>query len=280
MLMKVSFLITVRQADRYRQRNLDMTLAWYRTFSPPGCKIEFVVVEQDSRPRIELTRNNPEVSWSFVYNHGAFNKAWGMNIAAARSDGEVLALLDSDVLVDHTILNASIHSLKGNYDVISPYESLVDLSNQHTEDLRQNMSTASTFFGLPAQDRRHESENLCFCGGLFLIERSFFFSIGGMDEDFRGWGCEDDAMTLKILAFSCRTATGKSRPALHLWHPRARKSMQDNDYTRNRELLTSYYSLSREGWESLVETQKMSMGRPDRYQLTSPTGLGSVAGNR
>ena len=39
MLMKVSFLITVRQADRYRQRNLDMTLAWYRVGAGHGLKI-------------------------------------------------------------------------------------------------------------------------------------------------------------------------------------------------------------------------------------------------
>jgi glycosyltransferase involved in cell wall biosynthesis len=56
----------------------------------------------------------------------------------------------------------------------------------------------------------------CDCG----IWRCDFEAVNGFDEDFRGWGCEDDDLGLRLRGAGLRIATiVRYTRVCHLWHP-------------------------------------------------------------
>jgi GT2 family glycosyltransferase len=57
-------------------------------------------------------------------------------------------------------------------------------------------------------------------GGDFLIAREDYARVNGFDENFCGWGCEDDDFGLRLLAAGVRLKWILNRTwVYHLWHP-------------------------------------------------------------
>lgn len=77
--------------------------------------------------------------------------------------------------------------------------------------------------------------------GMFSVSKQDFFSIGGYDERFVGWGHEDVAFRLKADYFISKHLRVKDGFALHLWHPRDDSSFGTEDELRNRKLFESQY---------------------------------------
>lgn len=73
-------------------------------------------------------------------------------------------------------------------------------------------------------------------GGLLVLTREAFETVGGYDESFVGWGYEDTAMTLALLRHSrWDRLPGK---AWHLWHQPGRASMRTRQ--KAQELYAEY----------------------------------------
>lgn len=59
-------------------------------------------------------------------------------------------------------------------------------------------------------------------GGNFAIWRSDYERVNGYDESFRGWGCEDDDMRLRLRRSGVRSGSLLLQTrTVHLWHPLA-----------------------------------------------------------
>lgn len=74
-------------------------------------------------------------------------------------------------------------------------------------------------------------------GGIIAITPDGWARVGGMDERFRGWGCEDFAFAHAasvVLGPLVRLQT----PAVHLWHPRPGAEREYLD--ENAELMAEY----------------------------------------
>jgi N-terminal domain of galactosyltransferase len=79
-------------------------------------------------------------------------------------------------------------------------------------------------------------------GGIVAIRTDVFARVGGYDERFVGWGCEDTA-----FAVSCAIVTGQAcqrtaNPAVHLWHPHGQYTARQRELEANAELLKRYNS--------------------------------------
>jgi glycosyltransferase involved in cell wall biosynthesis len=56
--------------------------------------------------------------------------------------------------------------------------------------------------------------------GFFSLWREDFERINGFDEEFTGWGCEDDDLGLRLSRSGVRSASiMRSTRSFHLWHP-------------------------------------------------------------
>ena len=59
-------------------------------------------------------------------------------------------------------------------------------------------------------------------GGNIGIARSDYERVNGYDENFQGWGCEDDDLRLRLRAAGVRVASiSGSTNTFHMWHPKS-----------------------------------------------------------
>lgn len=212
---------------RDREGNLSKVLEWLKSF--PG--LDVLVVEQDNMRRF---RPPPGVRHVFARSTEPYNRSWGFNIAYRESESPHIVFGDSDIVMrNHEFLSALEASL--SLDVLSPYSSVLDLS-------RDEISMSLDDMGRIVRLGRGEADNqkINLCGGVVIFSREAFERVGGWDEDFVGWGGEDDMMTFKVVAAGLKTASMPFR-CYHLWHNR---SVPDPvAYSRTLRLLRSRIAL-------------------------------------
>jgi hypothetical protein len=64
-------------------------------------------------------------------------------------------------------------------------------------------------------------------GGNLGIARADYARINGYDENFRGWGCEDDDLRMRLVASGIRVASiAWWTHTYHLWHPKTPSAPQ------------------------------------------------------
>jgi hypothetical protein len=71
----------------------------------------------------------------------------------------------------------------------------------------------------PGGVERHERSLINAGGGLLVVERSAWETVGGYDETFVGWGHEDTHLNTRLLVHTYWDRI--PGVAWHLWHPRA-----------------------------------------------------------
>lgn len=102
---------------------------------------------------------------------------------------------------------------------------------------------------------RHVLESFSL-GGVVAVQRSVFESVGGYDERFQGWGCEDFAFSIACQVVTGVPARRVSGPGVHLWHPHASPSTHASQHAFNGRLLAAYNALT--GPEALAALRASS----------------------
>ena len=262
-MLRASYLITYRESQsKERRENLLAVLGWLAGVGG----IETIVVEQDAAPALEAGFA-PAARIVFARNPGPFNKGWGLNVAARSAQAPVLALGDADVLAPGGF-EAALEACLRDADAAKPYRRIVDLTPE--ESARVCAGAWDFVPERPADappDRQAQGEHVSFGGGLFLVRRDLFGRLGGFDERFRGWGGEDDAMTLKLARSGARLVELGERPALHLWHPRAHEAtFGQPHYEANRALIAEYAAYGNAELKRLCEVGRQLAGNADKYR--------------
>ncbi len=202
----ISYIITHRSDGRERDLNLNCILAWIDSLD--GDK-EIIVVEQDASPHINLPA---KIKHAFVKNDGLFSKAWGMNIGIRHSSCDIIVFCDSDCLFKTHDMNQFLRTFRQNsFDVGSPNRKAfwrlnASVSNMIREDI-----------DLLPYDTRIKPKGTVLTGGLFAARRKAIDDVKWWDEDFVGWGGEDNAMASKFNKFK-KSIFKMSFTGYHLWH--------------------------------------------------------------
>ncbi len=259
----LAYILTYRDdGSAERRLNLAAVLAWVSTLPD----VEVVVVEQATRPSPAFERP-ANVQWIFCANPGPFNKGWGLNVGAAACSSPMLAFGDADVICVDAWPRAVQQLRHSATPIVKPYRHIVDLTPDESARVRAgewHLRPQRPPSALP--NREAQGEYVVFAGGLFLLQRSVFEQVGGFDERFLGWGGEDDAMTLRLMASGFPLIEVGTAPALHLWHPRsADTTVAQPFYAANLDLLAAYHRSTPGQLRRLGEAQRGEMGRAGKY---------------
>jgi len=183
---------------------------------------ECLVVEQASLS--QLDRSLPE---SICHIHTVppdgsmpYCRSWAFNVGARRARGRVLVFHDNDILPPAGYGREIMRRYHEGYEVINLKRFIFYLS---PADTGRVFSTGTLS---PAEAPEAVMQN-AEGGGSIAVAREAFLGIGGFDEQFVGWGGEDNefwerAQTLRVWPYGYL-------PLVHLWH-----ESQPNKFNRVR----------------------------------------------
>lgn len=189
-----------------------------------GVAVECLVVEQSAVP--EIRERLP--GWvRYLHTPLAdpdlpYCRSWALNAGAGQARGRLLILHDSDLLVPQSYASECWRLFQAGYEVVNLKRFIFYLSEAAT--LRACGASS------PLLEETAEIE--CVVqntegGGSIAIGRDAFFELGGFDEEFVGWGGEDNEFWERC-ALRRRWEYGYL-PLVHLWHrPQSRKWDPDN----------------------------------------------------
>lgn len=209
MLNDICYIIGHRSSktDPARDRNLKAVLLWLKA----NFHFEVLVVEQDSsETAIKSLVESFGFRYKFLYNPGFYNRSWAFNVGVCMTDKSFIVCADNDVVMVPNQLNESLLGLM-MYESVSPKHIAVDLPEFMTQRFAQDSNTAFPVIA-------HGRSGINFSSMLVAFRKQSYFKIGGWDEDFRGWGGEDDVQTFKIN--KVLKYKEYDRPAFHLNHAR------------------------------------------------------------
>lgn len=180
--------------------------------------LECIVVEQSPRP--EIREGIP--AW-VRYAHQAwpeerpFGRSHAFNFGAQLATTEILVFHDGDMLVPEDYVAGIVAAAGKGFCFVNLKRFVFYLDEASTSRIFEA--------GWPPREPAFEAvtQNLL-AGGSVAATRAGFEAIGGFDEDYLGWGGEDDdlwdrAQTLPVHSWGCR-------PILHLWHaPQEEKAL-------------------------------------------------------
>lgn len=173
--------------------------------------IECIVIEQDGKPQIK--EYLPEwIRYFFLSmdsDLSTYNRSAAFNYGARQAKGEILLLHDNDMLVPETYCKEIIAIAKNGFDAINIKRFVFYLNK------RSSLEVISSPSCLVQAVPEYIVQNLE-AGGSMAIKRDTYFSLGGMDEEFVGWGGEDIEFWQRCSLVN-RWIWG-FLPIIHLWH--------------------------------------------------------------
>lgn len=202
--MHVVILIPFRSSDARRDQLLDFTRCWL----------------DNSHTWPVILGESPE---------GPFNRAAALNDAARRAgDWDYAVVYDADTVVPARQLTGALQMAQVTGRATYAFSSVVELGQGCTDDLLGGEDL--TLDALRIEKIR--TEPLQVQSSALVVPRAVWDTVGGFDEQFRGWGGEDNAFHHAVSV--CCGAPGRiPGHAFHLWHEPGRPRHDDPDYRRN-----------------------------------------------
>jgi len=232
-----------------RLQNLRRTLDWINGFRG----VQVLLIEQDKHSKISHLKL--PCKHIFVKSDKPYNRSWAFNIGIKYTQTDIVAFGDSDLIMEPNDLIEGLKALD-DYDMVSPYSSVLDLTPQESNLPLEQMVKIN-------RPGRGETDNqkINISGGISLFRTLAVKKIGGWSEDFIGWGGEDDFQTIKVKNF----LTWKELPpkCFHLYHDRHEPDPQL--YQRTMKILEQAYKLSPQDLLKSINISIPKIGLLNKY---------------
>lgn len=151
---------------------------------------------------------------------GMFNRSAAINSAARDAgDWDVAVVCDSDTVVPGAQFEEAVSNASETGLVTSALSKVVELSRESTDKL---LTGAENDVRHLKKDRLRTKDDMT-QSSVIAVPRALWDIIGGFDEEFCGWGCEDNVFWLAATVLSGAAPRRVDGSAFHLWHPMASK---------------------------------------------------------
>lgn|SRR5574344_256735 len=252
--MQNNFIFSYIIAFRYspeRLLNLKKVINWILAFK--GC--ELIIVEQDKEQH--LNEIYIPGTYVFVKSNLPFIKSNAFNVGLRYATTPNIVFGDSDLIMEPSAFISAINSLM-DYDMVNPYNNVIDLTTDESELQLEEL------FKINRDGRgMHDNQKVPLCGGINMYRIDAIHKIGGWNEDFIGWGCEDDFQSIKVKKFLKYKEMGAN--GYHLYHTRPTPDI--NLYKRNLNILNELSKASDEQLINMINIQNKTNGLKNRLEL-------------
>lgn len=185
------------------------------------------------------------------YQDKGFNKSWVMNVAVRQAVSNSILFIDADTLFDTNYFERVANFKEKNfYKFFLAWEYIILMpgkDNPITRIIEKTILTA---------------------GGSFCIEKDFFWSCGGMCENYFGYGAEDNDFwlraNLKLGNKNSNNVPNLPYALLHWYHDWAKPS-EERQYYLNR---TRDYTI-----EIISRLASVELGNPEKPTLINFSDL-------
>ena len=237
----LSVIVTTFERPRHLRRVL-LSLAVQQDFAG---RLEVIVADdgsQDETPQVvEEFASQVSFPVRFVtHQHEGFWPARTRNEGFAASSGRYILFLDGDCVVppDHLAIHMRMRRPGRAYT-----GDCVRLDPQTSEKITEDVVRRAEYLRWTCRGElrrlaiahwkavfyhliRHPEKPRVLTGNLALW-REDFLRINGFDENYRGWGCEDDDFGLRLHQAGIRVCSIRRwTRTYHLWHPRVATAPQ------------------------------------------------------
>ena len=232
-----------------RLNNLRRVLDWINGF----VGVEVLLIEQDKHSKI--SHLGLKAKHVFLKTDKPYNKSWAFNYATKISNSNIIVFADSDLIMNP---NSFIDGLKmiEQYEMISPYKSVIDLDGQESTLPIENIISIDR----PGRGET-DHQKVPLCGGICIFRREAIYKIGGWNEEFIGWGAEDDFQSIKVRQFL--TWIELENKCYHLYHDRTQPDMKW--YQRNLQLLQKSAEMTKDQHSKMINNQMPKIGMKNKY---------------
>ncbi|RSL18000.1 glycosyl transferase family 2 [Edaphobacter aggregans] len=215
--------VVVCQGGKERLPQLGASLANLRQCEGVS---EIIVAEMGCAPVAEELARRWADKYAFVKADDAFERARALNIGTSLAEYDLVLWMDNDLIMSPDFISKAVKEMRANgLDYLIPYARLDCLSASDSKAVMQGVcnpadcAVAGVYLPLrPAY------------GGAGIVKRSFILEYGGISEDFRGWGGEDDAWWHKASLLGRADVTQQRNQSLHhLFH------LNSGSYTKQKE---------------------------------------------
>lgn len=171
-----------------------------------------------------------------------FNKARALNLGAFCCRGDIIFMIDADIIISSAMLDKSLALLDPkNFVTI---RSVIEVKPQFRGPFLHEIVRRSDYV---CRDGRRASIEYCVGAdnsrsgpGLILVRRADFIQIGGFNSTLEGWGFEDYDFQLR-LQFALGLERVTSSEVLHLSHPCATDPNKRDSNQRNQAIAELNY---------------------------------------
>jgi Predicted glycosyltransferases len=206
-LPRLSFLIGHRGLERLPQLQATLRSIAGQT----GVAFECIVVEQSVVPEIErfLPPWVRYIHTPLPRLNLPYCRSWAFNIGAKHVRGDVMVLHDNDMLVPERYAAESVGRIDGGAAFADLKRFIFYLDERDTETIFATNAPLDTVASTIIQNLQG--------GGSIVARRDAYEAIGGFDEEFVGWGGEDNEFFERAMVFGDVNRFAYL-PILHLHH--------------------------------------------------------------
>jgi glycosyltransferase involved in cell wall biosynthesis len=213
--MDLSYIICHKGNLPERIKNLEVVLEWLTNFD-----IEVIVVEEDDSPKSKDMIQSKNYKYVFVENKGVFNRSWGFNVGVKHSTRNIVVCADNDMIISRELFNICYKRCQEGLHAVSPFVNVIDLTEEETNNFIKAINEdRSKVLSDPVQRTNFRNGIMNLCSGIVFFRKDGLKEIGMWEEIFRGWGGEDNAMSIKFQKLRKPTEILKGK-CFHLFHNR------------------------------------------------------------
>ena len=187
----LTVIIPFRDAnDPKRIANLDIVLKHLKIIG-----VEHVIISEED----ESSKLNEFVdSWSkyfksflllFTQSNDLFNKSAAVNEGVKKATTSHVVMMDSDVLIEKDVFDKSLSLLDSFFDFVYPFNRMVQQIYSIGESI-ENFDFSNVDSEIEIRPNAD--------GGCLFCRKQSLLNIGGFNQNYKGWGGEDNEVTLRI----------------------------------------------------------------------------------